>query len=63
MVKPKAAMIANAPTSESGIATIGTSTERKEPMNRKITTATISSVSVSVFTISFKASSMYLLAS
>ena len=63
MVNPKAAMIASAPTSESGIATIGTSTERNDPMNRKMTSATMISVSVRVFTISLSASSMYLLAS
>ena len=63
MVNPKAAIIAKAPTRESGIATIGTSTDRKDPMKRKITSATMSSVSVRVFTISLSASSMYLLAS
>ena len=49
--------------SESGIAASGINTERNEPRNRKITTLTISSVSVSVFKTSWMASSMYFVAS
>ena len=49
--------------SEIGMATSGTSTERSEPRNRKMTMATISSVSVRVFSTSWMASSMYLVAS
>ena len=49
--------------SEIGIATSGTSTERSEPRNRKMTMATISSVSLRVFSTSRMASSMYLVAS
>ena len=48
MVKPKACIRNSAPISDSGIATIGMSTERNEPRNRKMTTMTISSVSISV---------------
>ena len=48
MVKPATSIRNTAPTSEIGIATIGIRTERNEPRNRKITTMTMSSVSVSV---------------
>ena len=45
--------------SEIGIATTGMITARTEPRNRKITTTTISSVSLSVFSTSSIASWMY----
>ena len=51
-VKPKICIRNTAPISEIGIATSGTSTERRDPRNRKITTMTMSSVSISVFTTS-----------
>ena len=63
MVNPKAIMRASAPTRESGMAMIGMSTERSEPMNRKMTIMTMSSVSIRVVRISFRASSMYLVPS
>ncbi len=49
MVKPDASMRKTAPTSEIGIATTGTSTERSEPRKRKMTRMTISRVSARVF--------------
>ena len=45
MVKPKTCIRKTAPTSETGIATTGMSTERSEPRKRKITTMTMRSVS------------------
>ncbi len=45
------------------MATSGTSTERSDPRNRKMTIATISSVSLKVFSTSRMASSMYFVAS
>ena len=51
-VNPNACINANAPISEIGIATTGTITERNEPRNKKITTITISKVSIKVFTTS-----------
>ena len=63
IVNPKASMSIIAPTSESGIATIGISTERNEPMKRKITSITMTSVSINVRKISVSASSMYFVAS
>ena len=47
------------PISDTGIAITGTSTERTEPRNRKITTTTISSVSASVPVTSWIASLTY----
>jgi len=41
-------MTKNVPTSDSGIATTGMITARRLPINRKITTVTISSASTSV---------------
>ena len=41
------------------MATTGMSTERNEPRNRKMTTTTISSVSISVLSTSWMASWMY----
>ena len=58
IVKPATSIRKTAPTSEIGIATTGMSTERTEPRNRKITTITISSVSVSVVSTSSIASWM-----
>ena len=58
-VKPATIIRNTAPTREIGIATIGMSTERNEPRNRKITTMTMSSVSVSVRSTSLMASWMY----
>ncbi len=46
--KPSASMIANVPMSDSGIATIGMTTERGEPRNMKMTSITITSASMSV---------------
>ena len=48
-------MKAAVPTSESGIATSGTSAERTEPMNRNTTTATMATVSTSVVAIPSRA--------
>ena len=62
-MNPKTCIRKTAPISEIGMATSGTSTERSEPRNRKMTIATMSSVSVSVFSTSWMASSMYLVAS
>ena len=62
-VNPKTCIRKIAPISEIGMATSGTSTERSEPRNRKMTIATISSVSLNVFKTSWIASSMYLVAS
>jgi hypothetical protein len=58
-VKPNACIKKTPPISETGIATTGTSAERKDPRNRKITTITIRIVSVSVLTTSCIASRMY----
>jgi hypothetical protein len=58
-VKPATSIRNTAPTSEIGIATIGMSTDRNEPRNRKITTITMSSVSDSVRSTSPMASWMY----
>jgi hypothetical protein len=63
MVKPAAAIRNTAPTSEMGMATTGTSTDRAEPRNRKMTTITMSSVSASVCSTSSMASWMYLVES
>ena len=62
-VKPNICMRKTAPMSDTGIATSGIITERSEPRNRKITTATMTSVSANVWTTSFNASSIYLVAS
>ena len=62
-LKPNASITIAAPTSETGIATSGTSAVRTEPMNRKTTSPTIVIVSPSVFVISFSASSMNTVAS
>ena len=48
IVKPASSIRNTAPTSDTGIATTGMITERTDPRNRKITTMTMSSVSVSV---------------
>ena len=48
MVKPANNIRKTAPTSETGMATTGISTERMEPRKRKMTTITINSVSLSV---------------
>ena len=45
-------MMRNAPTSDSGMAAMGMSTERTEPKDRKITSVTIKSASSSVMTTS-----------
>ena len=52
MEKPIAAIIANVPTSDSGIVTSGTSTDRHDPRNANTTSATITSDSASVTTTS-----------
>ena len=57
-VNPKSCMRNNAPISEIGIATTGMITERTEPRKRKITTITMSSVPIKVFTTSLIASLM-----
>ena len=56
IVKPATFMRNTAPISEIGIATTGMMSPRTDPMNRKITTTTISSVSVSVLSTSLIAS-------
>ena len=56
MVKPNTSIKKTAPISEIGIATTGISTERIEPRKRKITTMTISRVSLSVLNTSLMAS-------
>ena len=53
-LKPNASMTIAAPTSETGIATSGTSAVRTEPMNRNTTRPTIRIVSMSVLVISFE---------
>ena len=58
-VKPKTCIKNTAPMSETGIATSGTNTVRSDPRNRKMTTMTMSTVSVSVRTTSWMASLMY----
>ena len=62
-VKPNACIRKTAPISETGIATIGTSTVRSEPRNRKITSITISTVSAASARTSWMALSMYLVES
>ena len=62
MVKPNTSIKKTAPISEIGMATTGMSTERIEPRNRKMTTTTISRVSVSVLSTSLMASWMYAVA-
>ena len=59
MVKPAACMMKTAPMSEIGIATTGMITDRTEPRKRKITTITISRVSVRVLSTSPMESRMY----
>ena len=51
-VKPNTCIRNTAPISETGIATSGMSTDRSEPRNRKMTTATMISVTISVRTTS-----------
>ena len=55
-VKPASCMRKNAPMMDSGMAATGTSTARSDPMKRKITTTTMSSVSAKVFRTSLIAS-------
>ena len=62
-MKPATSIRNTAPMSEIGIATIGINTDRNEPRNRKMTTTTISRVSVSVRSTSLIASWMYAVAS
>ena len=62
-LKPAAYITIAAPTSESGIATSGTSAVRIEPKNRNTTRPTIRTVSIRVFVISSSASSMKTVAS
>ena len=59
IVNPAASIRKTAPTSEIGIATMGMSTDRNDPRNRKMTTITISSVSDNVLRTSLIASLMY----
>src|SRR5579883_1837824 len=59
MVKPATSMRNTAPISETGMATIGIRTERNDPRNKKMTTITMHSVSVSVLSTSLIASWMY----
>ena len=61
--KPKTCIRNTAPISDTGIATSGISTDRSEPRNRKMTMATMMSVSISVLSTSWMASSMYFVAS
>ena len=53
MENPIAAIIAKVPTSDSGMVTSGTSTERGEPRNANTTSATIRSDSARVTTTSW----------
>ena len=57
--KPNTCIKNTPPISDTGMATTGTSAERNDPRNRKITTITIRMVSPSVLATSFIASSMY----
>ena len=57
-VKPNACIKKSAPISEIGMATMGTITDRNDPRNKKMTTMTISKVSIKVFTTSWIASLM-----
>ena len=57
-VKPKACIRKTPPISDTGIATTGIRTERKEPRKRKMTTMTISSVSPRVLSTSWMALEM-----
>ena len=57
-MNPKSCIKNSAPISEIGIATIGTMTDRNEPRKRKMTTITMSNVSINVFTTSWIASLM-----
>jgi hypothetical protein len=57
-LKPNASITIAAPTRDTGIATSGTSAVRIDPRNRNTTTATMSTVSASVFEISLSASRM-----
>ena len=63
MVNPNVTIRNAAPTSEMGIATTGMSTERSVPRKRKMTTTTMSSVSMRVLSTSLSASWMYFVAS
>ena len=49
---PSTSMMKNAPTSDSGIAMSGMATARRLPRNRKITTLTMMSAWISVFSTS-----------
>ena len=51
-VNPNACIRKTPPIRDNGIATTGIRTERKEPMKRKMTTMTMSSVSPSVLSTS-----------
>ena len=62
-LNPKAYMTIAAPTSDTGIATSGTSAVRIEPMNRNTTRPTMMMVSTSVLEISCSASVMKTVAS
>ena len=53
MEKPKTSIIAKAPTSESGMATTGITTERGEPRKANTTRVTISTASTRVVTTSW----------
>ncbi len=48
MENPSASMMAKVPISDSGMATIGISTERGDPRNANITTMTMISASIKV---------------
>ncbi len=52
MVNPKTWIRKTPPMSDTGMATTGTSAERKDPRKRKMTTTTMSSVSRKVLTTS-----------
>ena len=58
-MKPNVSIRKTAPMSDTGIATIGISTARKDPRKRKITQMTMRRVSVSVESTSLMASWMY----
>ena len=48
MENPSASMMMQVPTSDSGMVTMGISTERMEPRNRKMTPTTMSTASIRV---------------
>ena len=62
-MNPNTCIKNTAPMSDTGMATRGTSTVRSDPRNKKMTTITMRTVSLSVCTTSWMALSMYLVES